>query len=63
MSRTVQTMTISLMIMKEKDDPLNEYRTPTNETCLQSVIPDYPAILEENDQVSLGNENIQYCTR
>ena len=33
-----------------------EFRTPTNETCLQSVIADYPVILEENDQVSLGNE-------
>ena len=41
---------------EEKDDPLNQFRTPTNETCLQSVIPDYPASVEENDQVSLGNE-------
>ena len=28
---------------EEKDDPLNKDRTPTIETCLQSVIPDYPA--------------------
>ena len=41
---------------EEQDDPLNEFRTPTNETCLQSVIPDYPVTIEENDQVSIGNE-------
>ena len=26
---------------EENDDPFNEYRAPTSETCLQSVIPDY----------------------
>ena len=41
---------------EEKDNPLNEFRTPTNEICPQSVIPDYPVILEENDEASLGNE-------
>ena len=43
---------------EEQDDPLNEHRTPTNETCLQSVIPDYPISVEpeENNQTSLGNE-------
>ena len=43
---------------EEKDDPLNEHRTPTNETCLQSVIPDYPVIVEQQNEnsVSLGNE-------
>ncbi len=30
--------------MEETDDPLNEYRQATNETCLQSVLPDYPVI-------------------
>ena len=42
---------------EEIDDPLNEFRAATNETCLQSVIPDYPVVIEENDCiVSLGNE-------
>ena len=27
---------------EETDDPLNEHRGPTNETCLRSLIPDYP---------------------
>ena len=27
---------------EEKDDPLNEHRQATSETCLQSVLPDYP---------------------
>ena len=30
---------------EEIDDPLNKFRAPTNETCLQSVLPDYPATL------------------
>jgi len=40
---------------EEKDDPLNEFRAPTNETCLQSIIPDYPVTVQENDEQSLGN--------
>ena len=39
---------------EEKDDPMNEHRAATNETCLQSIIPDYPVTIE-ND-VSAGNE-------
>ncbi|CAH3151737.1 unnamed protein product [Pocillopora meandrina] len=27
---------------EEVEDPLNEHWSPANETCLQSVIPDYP---------------------
>ena len=43
---------------KEVDDPLNEHRSPANETCLQSVIPDYPVtIIEENNcRNSTGRE-------
>ena len=41
---------------EEDDDPMNEHRTPTNETCLQSIIPDYPITTAENDLVSQGNE-------
>ena len=45
-------------IPEEKDDPLNEHRAPTNETCLQSVIPDYPIIMDHQNEnsVSVGNE-------
>lgn len=39
----------------ERNDPLNEHRAPTNETCLQSVLPDYPVNAEPNE-ISLGNE-------
>ena len=31
---------------EEVEDPLNEHRSPANETCLQSVIPDYPIVTE-----------------
>jgi hypothetical protein len=43
---------------EERDDPLNKYRAPTNETCLQSVIPDYPIIIEQGNEnvASMGNE-------
>ena len=41
---------------EEKDDPLNEYRAPINQTCLQSVIPDYPVTVELNSNNSSGNE-------
>jgi hypothetical protein len=43
--------------MEENDDPLNKYRQATNETCLQSVLPDYPITLQgNNERCSLGNE-------
>ena len=40
------------------DDPLNEHRSPANETCLQSVIPDYPVTIIEgnNCRNSTGRE-------
>lgn len=41
---------------EEKDHPLNNFRSPPNETCLQSVIPDYPVTVRENDEVASGNE-------
>ena len=34
---------------------MNEHRAPTNETCLQSVLPDYP-VNAEPKEISLGNE-------
>ena len=42
---------------EEIDDPLNTHRQATSETCLQSLLPDYPAIIDDNDtNRSLGNE-------
>ena len=42
---------------EEIDDPLNRYRQGTTETCLQSVLPDYPVVADSNDiNRSLGNE-------
>ena len=42
---------------EEVEDPLNEHRSPANETCLQSVIPDYPIVTEEHDSSnSTGRE-------
>ena len=29
---------------EENDDPLNEYRAPVCETCLESIIPNYPVV-------------------
>ena len=41
---------------EERDDLLNEYRQATNETCLQSVLPDYHVTIQSNKNCSLGNE-------
>ena len=42
---------------EERDDPLNEYRQPTNEICLQPVLPDYPVTIQQDaGNCSLGNE-------
>ena len=41
----------------EREDPLNEYRAATRETCLQSIVPDYPITSdEEGRERSAGNE-------
>ena len=41
----------------EREDPLNEHRSASCETCLQSIIPDYPIISDEQGrQRSAGNE-------
>ena len=40
---------------EEIEDPLNEYRMPINQTCLQSIIPNYPVMVDNYEQ-SLGNE-------
>ena len=41
---------------EERDDPLNEHRQVANETCLQSVLPDYPVTIQSNKNCALGNE-------
>jgi hypothetical protein len=42
--------------MEESNDPLNEYRQATSETCLQSMLPDYPVTVQSSERTSLGNE-------
>ena len=49
---------VSTSADEENDDPLNEYRAPTTETCLQSVIPDYPVTVEQNDNVSSQGDEV-----
>ena len=39
--------------IEENDDPLNTHRQATNETCLQSVLPDYPVTLQQSQSCSL----------
>ena len=44
---------------EEVENPLNEFRAPTTETCLQSVLPDYPVtvnVQQNNHTKSHGNE-------
>ena len=40
---------------EEIDDPLNEHRAPTNKTCIQAIIPDYP-VTSDHQNASTGNE-------
>ena len=41
----------------EREDPLNEHRAATCETCLQSIIPDYPIVSDEEERErSAGKE-------
>ena len=43
--------------VEEDEDPLNEHRLPISETCLQSLIPDYPVTAKKNENLlSVGNE-------
>lgn len=39
---------------EENDDPLNEYRATVCDTCLESIIPNYPVITDSEQ--STGNE-------
>jgi len=42
---------------EETEDPLDEFRAPTTETCLQSILPDYPRYLQHKGTLkSAGNE-------
>ena len=48
----------------EREDPLNELRAATCETCLQSIIPDDPIISdEEGRERSAGNEIFSVAPR
>ena len=40
---------------EEIDDPSNEHRAATNETCIQAIIPDYPVTIDQ-ENVSTGQE-------
>ena len=54
---TCKSQTTDNKAMEENDDPLNQYRQATSETCLQSLSPDYPVTVEQNNgRCSLGNE-------
>ena len=42
---------------EEQDDPLNDHRSAASETCLQSILPNYPVNLENSDcDSSTGRE-------
>ena len=49
--------------VKEQDDPLNEHRSAASETCLQSILPNYPVNLDNTNCNSTGREvfNIAPC--
>ena len=41
---------------EEIEDPLNEHTIPINQICLQSIIPNYPVMVDNNNEQSSGNE-------
>ena len=41
---------------QNSDHSLNEYRAAANETCLQSILPDYPVTVEQHDIRASGSE-------
>ena len=41
---------------EEQDDPLNEHRSTATETCLQSILPNYPVNLDNTNCNSTGRE-------
>jgi hypothetical protein len=41
---------------EEQDDPLNEHRSAASETCLQSILPNYPVIENTDCDNSTGRE-------
>ena len=43
---------------KEIEDPLNEHRMPINQTCLQSIIPNYPVMVDNNNEQLSGSKII-----
>ena len=55
-NRSVNVLPIQDNEVEENDDLLNTHRQATNETCLQSVLPDYPVTLQQSHSDSLGKE-------
>ena len=55
-NRSVKALPIEDSEVEENDVPLNTHRQATNETCLQSVLPNYPATLQPSQSDSLGKE-------
>ena len=55
-NRSLRVLPIEDNEVEENDDPLNTYRQATNETCLQSVLLDYPVTLQQSQSYSLGKE-------
>ena len=56
LNRSVKILPIEDNEVEENDDPPNTHRQATNETCLQSVLPDYPVMLQQSHSDSLGKE-------
>ena len=50
------TVSMSENDLEENDGPLNEHRQATHETCLQSVLPNYPVTIQCSERNSLGDE-------
>jgi hypothetical protein len=42
--------------VEEQDDPLNEHRSAASETCLQSILPNYPVNLDNTNCNSTDRE-------
>ena len=50
-------------VAEEQDDRLNEHRSATSETCLQSILPNYPVNLNNTGDDNSTGRSCQYCTR
>ena len=46
------------LLNEEVEDPFNEHQSPASETCLQSVIPDYPILTEAHQSDNSNGREI-----